>query len=214
MITVIVHGSWKCNQKCRTFFKYGSNLNLFTSTRFCVCMKRVTVCNYLCSSSSLFSAGRVREIGIVSRYSWFWKFLKMAEQGCGFSLFSVIHVRIDIRIDTSIIIRNMTTKFCQQAHLEEMTQVRLIKQVLVKFSRQHHVTNYKHISTTRMLMTTKLGRMVTYPYGLLPIKSHDALIWWSCEITWQTKNIKSPLPHCLWPQNVLGCWITLSGFYP
>ena len=41
----------------------------------------------------------------------------------------------------------------------------------------------KHISTTRVPMTTKLDRMVTYLDGLLPIKSRDYLITWSCEVT-------------------------------
>ena len=31
-------------------------------------------------------------------------------------------------------------------------------------------------------MTTKLGRMMTYLNGLLPIKSHDPLIMWPCEM--------------------------------
>ena len=32
-------------------------------------------------------------------------------------------------------------------------------------------------------------RGVTYYEGVPPIKSHDPLITWSSEITWQTKNI-------------------------
>ena len=31
-------------------------------------------------------------------------------------------------------------------------------------------------------MATKLGRMIAFPDGLLPIMSHDPLIIWSCEI--------------------------------
>ena len=42
-----------------------------------------------------------------------------------------------------------------------------------------------------MSIATKLGKMVTYDERLLPIKSHDLLITWSCEITWQTKNIST-----------------------
>ena len=30
-----------------------------------------------------------------------------------------------------------------------------------------------------------------------PMKSYDSLIIWFCEITWQTKNVISPLPPCL-----------------
>ena len=32
-------------------------------------------------------------------------------------------------------------------------------------------------------MATKLGRMVTYFDGIIPIKSHDPVITWSCDIT-------------------------------
>ena len=63
----------------------------------------------------------------------------------------------------------MTTKFGKQVNLQELTQIRLIKQVLVTSSHQDHVTNENHyISTTTVPMTTKLGRMVIYLDGLLP----------------------------------------------
>ena len=49
--------------------------------------------------------------------------------------------------------------------------------VLVTSSFQDQVTNYKEtICTIRVPTTTKLGRMVTYLDGLLPIKSHDPFI--------------------------------------
>ena len=53
--------------------------------------------------------------------------------------------------------------------------------------------------------------------GNLPwwtIKSHDPLITWFYEITWQTKTIISPLPQNLWPPNLTGWWLTLRGSYP
>ena len=62
----------------------------------------------------------------------------------------------------------------------------------------------KHIFTTWVLTTTKLGRMVTYCRGLVPIKSDDPLIAWSFYITWQNKNTMSPQPQCLWPPNLTG----------
>ena len=34
-----------------------------------------------------------------------------------------------------------------------------------------------------MLMTTKLGRVVTYHEGLLLVKSHDLMIIWPSKIT-------------------------------
>ena len=49
-----------------------------------------------------------------------------------------------------------------------------------------------YISTIRVSMFTKLGRMVIYLDGLVPITTHDCLITWSCKITWQTKTIISP----------------------
>ena len=92
----------------------------------------------------------------------------------------------------------MITKFHKQVHLQDLTQLRLIKQLLVTSLRQDHVTNGKHRpSTTRVPMATKLGRMITYLDGLLPIKSHDPLITCSCKII-------SPIPQCLWPPNLAG----------
>ena len=47
---------------------------------------------------------------------------------------------------------------------------------------QGHVTSKNHdISTTRVPIATKLGRMITYLDGLLPIKSCDPLITCPCE---------------------------------
>ena len=48
---------------------------------YCFCVKLKTLCNCLCSSSSRFSASRVRDYWIVNRYSWFWKFVNMADLG-------------------------------------------------------------------------------------------------------------------------------------
>ena len=65
------------------------------------------------------------------------------------------------------------------------------------------------ISTTTMLMATKLGGMMTYLQGFLVIKSLDPLITWSCEITEQTKIIASPLRQCLRPPNLAGRGLSL-----
>ena len=43
----------------------------------------------------------------------------------------------------------------------------------------------------------KLDRVVTYLLGILFIKSHDLLISCFCKITWQTKNIDSPIRQYL-----------------
>ena len=48
-----------------------------------------------------------------------------------------------------------------------------------------------------MPMITKIGRMVTCHKGLPPIKSHNTLITWSCDIM-KTKIIIIPLADWLW----------------
>ena len=60
----------------------------------------------------------------------------------------------------------------EQVHLQEMTQMRLIKQVLVKSSLQDRVTK----------IIPPLLEMVNYLDWLLLIKSLDPLITWSCNI--------------------------------
>ena len=70
------------------------------------------------------------------------------------------------------------------------------------------------ISSTRVTMTTKLDRMVTYfetlkkksyihmndnlTWWVTTYKLHQPLITWSCKIKWKTKTIISPLQECLW----------------
>ena len=51
----------------------------------------------------------------------------MVDRGGGFCFFQGIHVRSYIRIDTSISIRAMITIFDKQVHLQDLTQVRLLK---------------------------------------------------------------------------------------
>ena len=63
----------------------------------------------------------------------------MADRGVEFSFFQGIHVRIDVRVDNSISIRPMITIFGKQVHLQDLTQMRLIKQVTSL--RQDQVTN-------------------------------------------------------------------------
>ena len=63
----------------------------------------------------------------------------MVDQCGEFSFFQGIHVRIDIIIDISIFIRPMITIFDKQVHLQDLTQVRLIKRELVTSLRQDHV---------------------------------------------------------------------------
>ena len=65
----------------------------------------------------------------------------MADRGNEFSFFQSIRVKIDIRTDISISIKPMITRLAEQVHLQDFTQMRLIKQVLVTSLRQDHVTN-------------------------------------------------------------------------
>ena len=55
----------------------------------------------------------------------------MADRGGEFSFFQGFHEKIDIRIDISISIKPMTTRFGKQVHLQDLTQMKLIKQMLV-----------------------------------------------------------------------------------
>ena len=65
----------------------------------------------------------------------------MADRGCKFSSFHNIHVRLDKKIDISFFIRPMIIKFGKQIHLHDLTQMRLITQMLVASLRQNHVIN-------------------------------------------------------------------------
>ena len=65
----------------------------------------------------------------------------MVDRGGEFSIFQVIQVGFDIRIDISISVRRMITKFGKQMHLHNLTQIRLFKQVLVSSFRQDHLIN-------------------------------------------------------------------------
>ena len=57
----------------------------------------------------------------------------MADRGDEFSFFQVLYVKVYIRINKSSSIRPMTTKFGRQV-LEELTQIKLIKQMPVTLS--------------------------------------------------------------------------------
>ena len=109
---------------------------------YCVCVKHITLSSSLCSSSSLlFSASHIREFRIVYQYSWFLKSHNIGDRGGKFNFFQGIHRRIDIRIDISISTRPVTTKLGKQVHLQELSQMKLTKKMLVTSSLQHHGTN-------------------------------------------------------------------------
>ena len=91
----------------------------------------------------------------------------------------------------------------QDGNLTWRAPTHKVKQRLDHMVLQVHVTSKSHYtSTTRVLMATKLGSMITYLDGLLSIKSHDPVISWLCEITWPTKTIylqyHSAYGHQIW----------------
>ena len=60
--------------------------------------------------------------------------LNMANRFGEFRFLLGIHVRLDMGINVTISIRPMTNKFGRQVHLEKLTKMRLIKQLLVTTS--------------------------------------------------------------------------------
>ena len=111
----------------------------------------------------------------------------MADQGSEFSFYQSILKGIHIRIDASISMRPMATKFSKQVHLEELIQMGLIKQVLVMPSPEDHMASHKdHVTNKYLHYQSAYGhqysRMVTYLDGLQLIKSHEPYITWSCKI--------------------------------
>ena len=70
------------------------------------------------------------------------------------------------------------------------------------------------ITTTTRPMATKLGKVVTYYKKLQPNKSQNLLNTWSREVTWQIKNILSPLPQYLWLSNLRGWLHKVRSFLP
>lgn len=55
---------------------------------------------------------------------------------------------------------------------------------------QKNATNYKkHISTTRVPMSIRLGRLVTNFERLLTINSHGSSVMWFREIPWKIKSL-------------------------
>ena len=97
----------------------------------------ITLCNCLSYSYS----SRTREVGIVNQFSGFQKYCNMTDRGGEFSFLQGILVRIDIRIYITNFIRPVITKFGKQVHLQDLIQIRLIKQVLVTSLLQDHATN-------------------------------------------------------------------------
>ena len=92
-------------------------------------------CNCLWSSScSCFFCQSCPGLWNYNQYFWFWKSLNMV----------IDAVQVDLRINISISIRSMIPRFGRQVHLEELTQMRLIKEVLVTSSHHDHVISERY----------------------------------------------------------------------
>ena len=65
----------------------------------------------------------------------------MADRGGDFSFFQDIHVKTEKKVDIFISRKSMIPKFGKQVHLGELTQMRLIMQVLKTSASQDHVAN-------------------------------------------------------------------------
>ena len=112
--------------------------------------------------SSFFSSNRVRDFGIVNRHSWFWKSFNMENRVGRFRFLPDIYLITDIIIDISISMRRMTTKFGNQVHAVELTQMRLTKQVLVITSRSRKElrTLYPHYQNAYAHQTRQNGNII------------------------------------------------------
>ena len=117
-----------------------------------ICLKHITLsnpmCSFSCPLSPRFLGSLVQDFGIVNLYSWFKKPLNMADRGDEFSFFQVLYVKVYIRINKSSSIRPMTTKFGRQV-LEELTQIKLIKQMPVTLSSKARSTGVYNLLVYR-----------------------------------------------------------------
>ena len=86
----------------------------------------------------------------------------------------------------------------QDGHLLWWAPIHKVAWPFYHVALQDHVTSQSHyFFTTTVPMTTRLSRVVTYLERLHTEMSNNALIMWSCKVTWKTKTIISPLPDCL-----------------
>ena len=70
-------------------------------------------------------------------------------------------------------------------------------------------SNKFYISISTGFMATKLDKVMTYDVGPPRAKSHGFLITWSYVVSWQIKNVISPIPQAQWASNLTGwCFMT------
>ena len=162
---------------------------------FCVCVKRITLFYCLCSWQLVFLILKVSQNGRSKR--WVQLFLRYLCKNWYKNWYFHFHKTCDHQIWQAVISGGYDSNETSQVGADDVIKLRS-RDKLKYF-----------ISTTKVPMATRLGRIVTYVDGLLPIKSHDHLVIRSWEITWQSKSIISSLPLCLWPPKFLKWWLTL-----
>ena len=121
-------------------------------------------------------------------HSWLWKSFNMADRGSEFSFSGGISIRNYIRIDISISIRPLNTKFDKQVDLKELTYMRLIKQELVTSSHQDHFTlkRFSKFLSAKSVIIKCWQNDYEEKIVKLRLKSYGLFITWSCDIKWQT----------------------------
>ena len=165
------------------------------------------------SCCSCFSATRVQVFGIVNRYSWFWKSYNLTDPADAFSFFQGTHV----------LITTMNTRFGKWVHLKDLTQFRLINQVL----RRQHVKITWQTKTIifqlpespwpQSLAVWWLTLRGSYPCSStlwspgfarsreklkqLHLHERDVYvhhIWQGCDLPWGVSPMKSHVPFITW----------------
>ena len=66
----------------------------------------------------------------------------------------------------------------------------------------------RYIFTSRRPIATKLDREVAFDKKMLFAEPHNLFITWIYQVTWQIKNVLSPIPRDLWTPN-LTRWLLL-----
>ena len=77
-----------------------------------------------------------------------------------------------------------------------------------------HMTYVLYMFTYTKPMSTKYGKMVALHEGHPHINSHNPLNMCLLEVTWQIKNIISPLSQCLCSQDLPRWWHTMRSSHP
>ena len=166
-------------------------------------MKRITLCNWLCSSSWFFA-------GASGTLQWKidipdFENLSVWQIEVVNSFFVVIHARSDVKIDICVSIIPLTTKFGKQVYLEEFIKKKLTKQVLETWLWKNVLTFFyqglwssnlekvlQRLKTLYLYYQRSYGQQtwqdVNLTWWALTYKKHVPMTTWSCGFTWQFKR--------------------------